>query len=404
MADIHDVLIVGAGPAGSALAYFLADHGLDVLLVDKADFPRDKTCGDGLSPRALQILNKMGLAEKVKETGFAIHRVSFFSPNGDKITMPIPPYDGLKDYSVVLPRYKFDNLVLERARTAKAQFVAGVTATDVIREGETVVGIKANTSEGPKDFHARYVVVATGASTAFVEKAGLLKHRPEYSKAARAYYEGLSGITDEIEFHFDAVPLPGYGWVFPTSPKGANIGAGYYAQPGKPEPRATPRQAFDEFIAGSKVKEMMKDAKLVGAIKGYPLRFDFPEAQTAFPGLALIGEACGLVNPLTGEGIDYALESTEVAATILVEAFQARQPLVQAMTRYPQALKDRFLKTFKGLMLVRDWYLRPWMLNRYVATAHHNEDLALLLVNIGLGNINPMTAFSLKNLAQLALG
>jgi menaquinone-9 beta-reductase len=404
MNDIHDILIVGAGPAGSALAYFLASSGLDVLLVDKAEFPRDKTCGDGLSPRALHILKKIGLEDEVKRVGFAVRNVAFYSPDGNQITMPIPAYENLQDISVVLPRYQFDNLVRERAITARATFMAELTATDVIREGEVVVGIKANTPDGPKEFRARYVMMATGATTALLEKTGLLKHNPAYSRAARTYYDGVQGITNTVEFHFDAVPLPGYGWVFPTSATSANVGAGFYTPQGKTPAKSTPRQVLDEFIAGSKVAAMLAQAKPTAPVKGYPLRFDFPDAQTVFPGLALIGEACGLVNPLTGEGIDYALESTEVAAEILIEAFQTGKPFTQAMEKYPKALKDRFLKTYSGLILVRDWYLRPWMLNRYVAAAHHNEDLALLLVQIGLGNINPMSAFSLKNLMKLALG
>lgn len=404
MADIHDVLIVGAGPAGSALAYFLADKGLDVLLIDKAEFPRDKTCGDGLSPRALYILKKMDLAQQVEAAGFAVRKVSFFSPNGDQVTMPVPAYGNLQNYSVVLPRFKFDNLVRERALAAKAQFQSEVTATDVIREGDVIVGVRATTAEGPQEFRARYTILATGASTGFLEKAGLLKHQPAYSRAARGYYEGMRGLNDAVEFHFDSVPLPGYGWVFPISATAANVGAGYYAPRGKANQRSTPRQVLDDFIAGSNVKEKLAEAHLIEPVKGYPLRFDFPEAQTGFTGLGLVGEACGLVNPLTGEGIDYALESAEVAAELLIAAHQAGKPLARAMQNYPKVLKDRFLKTYSGLILVRDWYLRPWMLNRYVKAAHHNEDLALLLVNIGLGNVNPLTAFSFKNLMQLALG
>ncbi|MBM4423511.1 MAG: geranylgeranyl reductase family protein [Chloroflexi bacterium] len=404
MTDVHDIVIIGAGPAGSTLAYFLASNGLDVLLLDKAAFPRDKTCGDALSPRALHVLRKMGLFEPVRRAGFQIEKVAFYSPNGKHVTMAVPAYDNLPNFSVVMPRYKFDNILLEHAVSANAQFQSKVNVIDVMREAESIVGIRADSPDGPIEIRSRFTVIATGAATSLLERAELLAHLPEYSRAARTYYEGVQGLSDTIEFHFDAVPLPGYGWVFPISPTAANVGAGYYAPAGRIPTKKSPRHLLDEFISSSKVSDLLKGARMTAPIKGYPLRFDFPKARIAFPGLGLVGEACGLVNPLTGEGIDYALESAETVAGFLIDVFNSSKSPQYVMEKYTQILQERFLRTFNALIRVRDWYLRPWMLNRYVSAALRNEEVALLLVNIGLGNIDPLKAFSLRNLVRIFWG
>ena len=200
------------------------------------------------------------------------------------------------------------------------------------------------------------------------------------------------------------MPLPGYGWVFPTSPTSANIGAGYYVPPNYPQIKNSPRQVLDEFIANPRLSQMLGNAHTTAPVKGYPLRFDFPEAQLAFPGLGLVGEACGLVNPFTGEGIDYALESAEIAAEILIHAIRQDESSNQTMNKYSKAFRDRFLQTYKSLIIIQKLYSRPWLMNRYVSAAKHNEELALLLLNVGFGNVNPLKALSLKGFIQMALG
>jgi geranylgeranyl reductase family protein len=404
MSAQHDALIVGAGPAGSALAYFLASSGLDVLLVDKRAFPRDKTCGDGLSPRALRVLRTMGLLDELLKTGWRINNVLLVAPNGRPIHAPVPPCDGLPDFALVLPRLKLDDLIRARAVSAGAEFRSGVNGMDVLREGDQIVGVRADTANGPLELRARLTVLATGASVSLLERANLLAAPPAFGRAARAYYEDMRGLSDTVEFHFDSVPLPGYGWIFPVSPTCANLGAGYFVRAGKPPMRNSPRQVMDEFMASPSVAKMIDGARPASPPKGYPLRFDFPTARTAFPGLALVGEACGLVNPLTGEGIDYALESAEVAAEVLGEALRSGEAAGAAAQKYAQALRGRFLRTFENISRVRDLYLQGWVLNRFAAAANRDKDLKLLLIHIALGNVDPIRALTPRTLLKVALG
>jgi geranylgeranyl reductase family protein len=402
MADSCDVLIVGAGPAGSALAYFLAARGLEVLLLDKSEFPRDKTCGDGLSPRALHVLREMDLLDAALAAGYRINRVLLFAPNGRCVVAPIPPFGRLPEFALVLPRYQLDNLIREQAVRAGAHFRAPVHVTELVREGGAFVGVCASTPDGPLELRARCVAVATGASIGLLERAQLLPAPPAFGRAARTYYENVRGLGEAIEFHFDSAPLPGYGWVFPTSPTSANVGAGYFVRAGQPPMRNSPRQVFDEFILNPHVADMLTGATAAGPIKGYPLRFDFPTARLAFPGLFLVGEAAGLVNPLTGEGIDYALESAEAAADVIGAALSRN--INHAPETYTRALHAKFLRMFVNITRVRDVYLRPRVLNRFAAAANRNADLARLLVHIALGNVDPLRAFSPKTLLQIALG
>ena len=149
---------------------------------------------------------------------------------------------------------------------------------------------------------------------------------------------------------------------------------------------------------------MRAGARAPALPKGYPLRFDFPTARTAFPGLVLAGEACGLVNPLTGEGIDYALESAEVAAEVLGAALRSGEAPMLTAHKYSQSLRRRFLQTFVNIGRVRDLYVQGWVMNRFVAAANHNDDLKLLLIHIALGNVDPIRALAPKTLLQVLLG
>ena len=193
MSEIHDLVIVGAGPAGSALAYFLASNGIDVVFVDKSSFPRDKTCGDGLSPRAIHILKRMGVIDLVRASAFEIRHVDFFAPNGTRILNPIPSFEGLPDYALVIPRNIFDDIIRVYAIEAGASFRPQVTVVDALREGELITGVRANTLTGSLEIRARFTIFATGAAYSILEKTQLLKHKPDFSRAARTYYEGVEG-------------------------------------------------------------------------------------------------------------------------------------------------------------------------------------------------------------------
>jgi geranylgeranyl reductase family protein len=382
---MHDVVIVGAGPGGSAAAYYLARHGLDVLLLDKSGFPRDKTCGDGLTPRALSVLEDMGLLSDLLRVGCRLNWVEIAAPKGHTVEAPFPGKNGRPSYTLIVPRFTLDDVIRTQALAQGAKFESGVRVTEV-RAGDKGVTVTGKRLGGPFMAQARMAIVATGASVPLLQQMGLLKKMPAVALAARAYFEDVKGLTDRMQLSFAGVPLPGYGWIFPLPEGAANIGAGIF--PWGWARRWLPnnaRQAFDSFIQTPLLRDMLAGARQVGPVKGYPLRMDFLTAPTYGERTLLVGEAAGLVNPLTGEGIDYALESGKVAAEHLLSLFAAGELSRQNLAEYDRLLRQRFQRLFRLCSLTRDLFVNSLLINPMVSAAARRPDLKLALIKIAFG-------------------
>jgi menaquinone-9 beta-reductase len=397
---MRDVVVVGAGPAGSATAHFLAARGLDVLLLDRSDFPRDKTCGDGLTPRAVSVLDRMGLLPRLLGVGQRIGGYEVTAPNGRVTGGALPQGRDVPGFALVVRRRVLDQAILDRAVASGAGFEAGVTALGVEPEpdGVRVVGRRDGR---PVTFVARLCVVATGAAIGFLRGAGVLRAMPPAMLAARTYLEDVPPLVrrDRLQLHFDGAPLPGYGWVFPVSASAANVGVGYF--PGR-RSMPTAAAAFERFVGTERMRRLLGGARPSGALERYPIRVDFLTAPRSAERMLLVGEAAGLVNPLTGEGIDYALESGELAAGHLAALFEAGDFSRRRLEAYDGLLVERFERLFRFCGQVRDWYLRGPILNLLVRLANQREDLRLLLTNVVLGNRPASGAGPLRGLAKLA--
>jgi menaquinone-9 beta-reductase len=380
---VHDAIVVGAGPGGSAAAHFLAARGLDALLLDRADFPRDKTCGDGLTPRALRVLDNMRILDEVAAAGCPVAAYEVVAPNGRSTRATIPNAGAL-----VVPRFILDEMILRRAIQSGATFRPKVTIT---RLEASQNGVDAHTASGDI-VHGRVAVIATGAATAVLKQSGILARQPRSMLAARAYFESERGIAPVFQLSFRAAPMPGYGWVFPVEDKRANIGVGYLPHRASP-PTAVAFQRFVDSLAG---------VRQLSPFKGYPIRVDFLHAPTFGQRTLLIGEAAGLVNPLTGEGIDYALESGQIAAEHVVRGLTSGVYEVWH-TDYDRLLRARFQKIFRFSEWIRDWYCKPALLNLLVPMANRRPELRQLLANIVLGEREPRGYGPVTMAARLAV-
>ena len=178
MTDRHDVIVVGAGPAGSATAYFLAKQGVDVLLLDKSDFPRDKTCGDGLTPRALHVLDQMGLLDELRANAQTADRLLFIAPNGNRVETSVPAARGLPPYALVVLRLSLDVAIQQRAVRAGAKFQGQSKVVDIVSEAGHAMTVRLKRAGKLCELHARGVVMATGAATQLLGAIGLLPERP----------------------------------------------------------------------------------------------------------------------------------------------------------------------------------------------------------------------------------
>jgi len=248
---------------------------------------------------------------------------------------------------------------------------------------------------------ARLAIIAVGANIALLRSIGLLKRNPSMILAARAYFEGLDPADDLLDFYFDDVAGPGYGWIFPLSDGTANVGAGFLI--GRRN-KLTAREAFDQFAQHNiSARRRLCGARQVGLLKSYPLRIDFANAPTYHDGMLLVGEAAGLVNPLTGEGIDFALESGEIAAEFAVDALRRGDVSRRGLSEYDHLLRRKFQSLFVATTWLRRLYIHPMMLRLLIDRANRHPELRELLGGIVTATVDPWRGLNPLTIAKYLL-
>jgi geranylgeranyl reductase family protein len=345
-----DVLVVGAGPGGSAAAYHLARHGIDVTAIDKATFPREKVCGDGLTPRSVGAVQRMGV--DTSDPGF--ERVMGLRVHSKDVTidLPWPELETWPDFGLVMPRLGFDHLLLERAKKAGARVIEATEARHpIIRDGwvrgaETVPADDPDAE--PTEIRARFTIAADGSASRFAAPAGVRRDdtRP-LGIAARRYYRApnLGGPWFEswLDLWEGDMLLPGYGWLFPMADGRVNLGAGLLSTFRNFKDISATR-LFEAFARMLPEDRGISDETADGRMLSGPLPMSMNRTPQAVPGLLVVGDAAGAVNPMNGEGIAYAIETAEIAAELVHEALVHDRPGL-AMS-YPQALKQRYGRYF----------------------------------------------------------
>jgi len=382
----YDVAIIGAGPAGSAAAYFLARGGLHVALLDKFDFPRDKTCGDGLTPRALEVLGSMGVMPQVEQHAYSCSALTI--RNSDEVTYRIE-LSGPKDPPrriLILPRIRLDDILRQHAIEAGAQFSPHVKVETITQENSRV----HLWLEGGQSLDCALAVIATGANTGLLRKTGLLKHTPPSNLAARAYFENVEGLDDTIVLFFDGVEHPGYGWVFPTAPGAAYIGCGVFFDSRTPQPTHL-RHLIQNH---PHLQRILKNARQVGPVKGHPLRTDFSRSMSGKDRILVTGEAVGLVNPITGEGIDYALESAQLAAEAILNDWQSELDAPAIQKNYRATLGRKFSFPFALGHLVQRLGFRDGIIDKALQRIQRRPSLHRVVVDGCFGLADPLSMLS----------
>jgi geranylgeranyl reductase family protein len=403
MSEIYDVVIVGAGPSGSTTAYYLAKAGFNVLLLDKFNFPRDKTCGDGLTPRALHILDEMGLLDTLLRVGYRCYKLELISTKGDTVSAPFPKNENLCDYLLVVPRLILDNIILERALARGASFQTPVRVTGIEQENNTML-VRGEQGAKKITFRAHMVVHATGANTKLLLTTGLLKKIPQMILAVRTYYDGITGAIDAAQCRLDNVPLPGYAWIFPVSATSINVGMGLFR--GGLASRWMPKTthiAFNTFIQSPPLQRLLDGSRQVSPIKGFPIRVDFARSPTYSERTMIIGEAAGLVNPITGEGIDYGMESGKIAAEHLTHMFAIGDFSLKQLAAFDNQLRQRYQRLFVLCDRLRLLYLNPFFVNLIVRALARNDELMNLFMNIAIENQNLSRGLEPSTIAKVII-
>ena len=346
-----DVIVVGAGPSGATTAFYLAQSGLDVLLLEKSRFPREKVCGDGLTPRAVKTLVGMGISVS-EQDGWVRNKGLRVIGAGKRLELPWPELASYPGYGLVRTRLDLDETLARRAQQAGARLLEGVTVTGPVRDERTgrMTGVAAKGADSgdERTYGARVVVAADGNSSRLSVSMGLRKRddRP-LGVAVRTYYRTHRHDDDYLESWLDLWDgdrlLPGYGWIFGMGDGTSNVGLGLLntsAAFGHTDYHALLRK----WLEGMPAEWGFTEENRTQPIRGAALPMGFNRTPHYYQGLLLAGDAGGMVNPFNGEGIAYAMESGEILARTVVQALarSRRVETERVLAGYPHALSQAY--------------------------------------------------------------
>ncbi|QOR48148.1 geranylgeranyl reductase family protein [Trueperella pecoris] len=351
MTEHADVIVVGAGPGGAATAHYLAQNGVDVLVLEKSTFPRDKICGDGLTPRAVGELIRMGISLPEEEGWVRNYGVRAYGA-GHMIEVPWPELASMPSWGSANRRINFDELLIKHAVASGARLRDGVTVTGPIvhEKSGRVVGVRARNADRSQEmtFSARFVVDAGGVAARLATAAGREKNmsRP-MGVAYRTYFESPLASTDMMESWLElwagkpgqSEQLPGYAWAFAVGEGLINVGLGSLSSTAKPS-GVDHRKVFSQWLANTPAEWQMNPDTQRGPIRGAALPMGFNRKPHYADGLALVGDAGGMVSPFNGEGIGPALVSGRLVADAIAQAL-AHATLGQqdrVMREYPRQI------------------------------------------------------------------
>jgi geranylgeranyl reductase family protein len=373
-----DAIVAGAGPAGAAAATHLAAAGLHVIVADSRAFPRDKVCGDFVSPVAIRELASLGITRRPEwRRSTAIRSAAVHLDGEHLLTGPIPRQRGLPASGRVIPRKILDAWLVAGAREAGARVLERSRVVGFAAE-RSGIAVAVQDPEGERRLRARVLIGADGSSS-LVARA--LRGDGDHDRiiAIRGYFEDVKGPVDRADLYFASDSFPGYCWVFPSGGGGANVGVGMILEtlpPSRQHLRALLLRSIDEDAA---LKNRLRGARLATPIVGWPLTTYNPRLPVAGDHVLLAGDAAGLINPLNGEGIQYALLSGRWAAETVVACAANRDFSGRALGAYAARI-DHELRYDLSLsrtivQLIRNRALNPLWLEalRIIAAAARND-------------------------------
>jgi geranylgeranyl reductase family protein len=397
-----DVLVVGAGPAGSACAQLLAQRGLQVVLADQHTFPRDKTCGDGLIPDSHAALKRLGVFDEVMRHAQPAQHVGCIGPRGGRIDVP--------GSLAVLPRRVLDDILCRSAQRAGAVGLMPARFEAPIEEGGRVVGARLKVGDAGHEIRGRWVVMATGAVPQAMQAAGLCDRRTPSGVALRGYVknDAMVGRIKALEIVWHKQLRPGYGWIFPCRDGVFNIGVGivqsHKIQNGRGAMQDTNLRdvfkAFCEFYEPA--RELMAGGTMQGELKGAPLRCTLEGARYSRPGLIATGEAVGSTYSFSGEGIGKAMETGMLAAEAILRGHEQQLDEAAVRAGYEQhlrALKPRF-ELYEKANKVN---AHPWLADLLIWRASKSDRLLRRMSGVLNETSNPGHLVSVKGLTRLFL-
>jgi geranylgeranyl reductase family protein len=397
--DDADVIVVGAGPSGSTAAYYLAQAGLNVLLIEKSRFPRDKVCGDGLTPRAVKSLVAMGV-DVTEEAGWLRNKGLRVIGGGMRLELDWPELSSWPGYGLVRTRASLDEQLARRAQAAGAKLLEGTTVTGpVLDDTGRIVGVETTSETEEKSkarsrsdnterangssvtYRARVVVAADGNSSRLSIAMGLRKRddRP-MGVAVRTYYTSPRHDDDYLESWLDLWDgdrlLPGYGWIFGMGDGTSNVGLGLL-NTSDAFGKTDYRELLKSWLRSMPEEWGYVEENRTEPVRGAALPMGFNRTPHYHKGLVLAGDAAGMVNPFNGEGIAYAMESGELLARVVSQALArpTRAETERVLRSYPEELQNAYGRYYTLGRVFVELIGRPKLMRYATSRGMHHPQL-----------------------------
>jgi geranylgeranyl reductase family protein len=375
-----EICIVGAGPGGATAALVLGRAGVPCLLVDKADFPRDKICGDALSGKVVEVLKKIdpSIAQRLaaEPTQVGSWGVNFIAPNGKALRVPFKTSINKASDAApgfIIKRFDFDHFLLQEA--LKYPSVTYVPNLKLEKYTKTTDGYISADKDGTITISTKLLLVADGAQSSFARHHGGIQMEPKhYCAGIRAYYEGVQGMDADnfIELHFIKELLPGYFWIFPLPNGGANVGLGVRSDYISKR-KLNLKQLLPQVIEGNPVlKKRFEKATLVDEVRGYGLPLGSKKRPISGDNYMLIGDAASLIDPFTGEGIGNAMMTGMLAAQ---QAIASSNFTKASVAVYDTAVYRRLWSELSLSRKMQQLVTVPWLFNLVVNKAQKSKTL-----------------------------
>jgi menaquinone-9 beta-reductase len=363
MKDGYEAIIVGAGPAGSSAACYLSGMGHKVLLLDKEIFPREKVCGDGIAPRSVHALSRLGVEEEIEAKFLKTRGIRFYASRGGLTEVDYPMGSRFPDHGYVVPRIELDEILLRKAEAMGAEVRLGWEVRDVLpEEGGGYPGVEAAHEKEIITIHGRYIIGADGPLSRTASRLDMLHKDPAFiGVSVRCYMSGVEGLAERLEIYPEDAISPSCGWIFPMRDGLANVGVGamLYAIRRKD---INLNQVFEDFIHKTRhASQKLRGARREGRLRGAVLRVGLGGSRARKANVILAGDAASLTNPVSGEGITYALESGRLAAETVAAALKTGSD--GALDDYQELLNAHYEHYFRMGSLAIRYGNNPWLIN-----------------------------------------
>ncbi len=383
MDDIYDAVVVGGGPSGSTSAWHHSKLGLKTLLIDKAFFPRDKVCGDGIPNKVLRLMKEMGISgDELQKIGYRIDAMKLYSPEGSLLKYgEMNPESEAKSFCS--KRLLFDNLLFQKVKEINPHVYDGISLESLQYTGnDYILTLKNRKTDSEIQITTPLLIGADGAKSRVRKLLNLETVDQNYKFDGFRLYAKADYFEPVIHIFYDEVTTPGYFWIFPVSETMANLGI-MVDKSTCQKHKTNIRDMFYYLLKNNKdIKEQLDRAELIDDPQGCPLPLGHQNIQTITDGAMLVGDAASMINPITGGGIYYGMISGMMAAQVSLKASNSRQYKMKDLFNFSKFYEDQLVPGYNVANRMRDYFGEKEKVNRLFRKCDSNRIYKNLLISL----------------------